>query len=133
MTYLLDTNACIELLNERESLIAKKLESVSPQDIRLCSVVKAELFHGAYKSRREKNLELVRLFTSAFGSFPFDDSVAEEYGKLRVAMEQQGNRIGPYDLLIASIALVNDATLVTHNTDEFQRVNGLRIEDWQVD
>ena len=61
VTYLLDANACIELLNKRESLIAKKLESVSPQDIRLCSVVKADLFHGAYKSRREKNLELARL------------------------------------------------------------------------
>ena len=59
--------------------------------------------------------------------------MAEEYGKLRVAMERQGNRIGPYDLLIASIALVNDATLITRNTGEFQRVNGLRIEDWQVD
>ena len=61
VTYLLDANACIELLNKRESLIAKKLESVSPQDIRLCSVVKADLFHRAYKSRREKNLELARL------------------------------------------------------------------------
>lgn len=131
MTYLLDTNVCIELLNDRDTLITKRLASVSPQDIRLCSVVKAELFHGAYKSGREENLQLVKVFTSAFDSLPFDDSAAEQYGKLRFAMEQQGKLIGPYDLLIASIALVNNSTLVTHNTSEFQRVPDLIFEDWQ--
>jgi tRNA(fMet)-specific endonuclease VapC len=69
MTYLLDTNACIELLNARGGHIAKKLASVSPREIRLCSIVKAKLFHGAYKSGREKNLNLVRVFLHLLKAF----------------------------------------------------------------
>lgn len=132
MTFLLDTNVCIELLNERDSRVAKKLASISPPDIRLCSIVKAELYHGAYKSGREKNLNLVRAFSASLESLPFDDSAAETYGQLRLALEKQGKLIGPYDLLIASIALVNNVTLVTHNMDEFKRVPDLKLEDWQV-
>jgi tRNA(fMet)-specific endonuclease VapC len=63
---------------------------------------------------------------------PFNDSAAEQYGRLRAALEKQGALIGPYDLLIVSIALANNVTLVTHNTDEFKRVPGLQMEDWQA-
>ena len=132
MTYLLDTNVCIELMNERNTHAAHKLASVSPHEIRLCAVVKAEMFHGAYKSGREKNLDLVRTFSASFESLPFDDSAAEMYGRLRTALEKQGKLIGPNDLLIASIALANNVTLVTHNTDEFKRVPELKLEDWQA-
>ena len=131
MTYLLDTNLCIELLNQKESQAARKLASVSPQEVRLCSVVKAELYHGAYKSGREANLNLVRVFFATFESLPFDDRAAEIYGRLRTELEQHGNLIGPNDLLIASIALTNNVTLVTHNTSEFSRISNLLIEDWQ--
>lgn len=131
MTYLLDTNFCIELLNRSDSQAARKLASVSPQDVRLCSVVKAELFHGAYKSGRDANLNLVRSFTALFESLPFDDRAADIYGYLRTDLEKQGKLIGPHDLLIASIALANGATLITHNSTEFSRISGLMIEDWQ--
>lgn len=130
MTYLLDTNFCIELLNESDSQSARKLALVNPQDVRLCAIVKAELFHGAYKSGREANLKLVKSFTALFESLPFDDRAAETYGYLRTDLEKQGKLIGPYDLLIASISLANGATLITHNTAEFSRVSGLIIEDW---
>jgi tRNA(fMet)-specific endonuclease VapC len=63
---------------------------------------------------------------------PFNDSAAEQYGRLRAALEKQGALIGPYDLLIVSIALANNVTLVTHNTHEFRRVPGLQMEDWQA-
>ncbi len=59
MTYLLDTNICIELMNDRKSRSARKLSSVNPRDVRVCAIVKAELYHGAYKSGRESNLNLV--------------------------------------------------------------------------
>ena len=131
MIYLLDTNFCIELLNKHDSRAAKKLASVSPKDIRLCSVVQAELYHGAYKSGREANLKLVRSFLSLFESLAFDDHSAETYGRLRTELEKRGNLVGPNDLLIASIALANDVTLITHNTSEFSRILNLKIEDWQ--
>jgi len=132
MTYLLDSNICIELMNERDSHAARKLASVSPREIRLCAVVKAELYHGAYKSGREKNLNLVRAFSTSFESLPFDDLSAETYGRLRTALEKQGKLIGPNDLLIASIALAHGVILVTHNTEEFKRVPDLTLEDWQA-
>ena len=132
MTYLLDTNICIELMNERDSHAARKLASVSPREVRLCAVVKAELYHGAYKSGREKNITLVRAFSTSFESLPFDDPAAEIYGQLRIALEKQGKLIGPYDLLIAATALAQGVTLVTHNIDEFKRVPDLIVEDWQA-
>jgi tRNA(fMet)-specific endonuclease VapC len=130
--YLLDTNFCIEILNRKDSVAAKKLTSVSPSLIRLCAVVKAELFHGAYKSGRESNINLVRVFCSLFVSLPFDDRAAEVYGQVRGELEKQGKLIGPNDLLIASIAIAHNVTLVTHNISEFSRISNLKIEDWQV-
>jgi tRNA(fMet)-specific endonuclease VapC len=130
--YLLDTNFCIEILNRKDSVAAKKLTSVSPSLIRLCAVVKAELFHGAYKSGRESNINLVRVFCSLFVSLPFDDRAAEVYGQVRSELEKQRKLIGPNDLLIASIAIAHNVTLVTHNISEFSRISNLKIEDWQV-
>ena len=122
-----------ELLNRRDTPAAQKLASVNPQDVRLCSVVKAELYHGAYKSaNHEENLNLVRRFSSLFESISFDDLAAETYGRLRITLEKQGKLIGPNDLLIASIALAHNTTLITHNTTEFSRIPDLVLEDWQI-
>ena len=132
MTYLLDTNFCIELLNKKASSASQKLAKVNPLEIKLCSVVKAELFHGAYKSGREENLNLVRVFSNLFESLTFDDHAAEVYGQIRTELEKRGKLIGPNDLLIASISIAHNTTLVTHNTNEFSRVPALKIEDWQT-
>lgn len=133
MKYLLDANVCIELLNERDTPLTRKIARVSPQIVSVCSVVKAELYHGAYKSnRREANLDLLARFFQQFASLPFDDQAAEQYGQLRAYLAKQGTPIGPNDLLIASIALANNITLVTHNTEEFKRVPNLQLEDWQA-
>lgn len=76
---------------------------------------------------------MVRAFSASFESLPLDDAAAEIYGRLRLDLEQAGKLIGPYDLLIAAIALANDVILVTHNTDEFGRVAGLKFEDWRAE
>ena len=64
-------------------------------------------------------------------SLPFDDDAAEAYGQIRAKLEKIGKPIGPNDFLIAAIAVANDVRLVTHNTGEFSRVQGLRIVDWE--
>jgi tRNA(fMet)-specific endonuclease VapC len=131
--YLLDTNACINFLNVRDSLIRRRLTTLQPDDVVLCSVVKAELYRGAYRStQRESNLTLLERLSSQFVSLPFDDLAAEVYGRIRAELEAIGMLIGPYDMMIAAITLANDLTLVTHNTREFGRVAGLKIEDWEV-
>jgi tRNA(fMet)-specific endonuclease VapC len=132
MTYLLDTNTCIQFLNSRRASVQHRMAAVGREEVTICQIVKAELYFGAYKStRREANLELLAKFFSQFVSFPFDDASTEAYGRLRADLARQGTPIGPNDLMIAAIALAHDLTLVTHNTKEFKRVSGLRFEDWE--
>lgn len=132
MTFLLDTNACISYLNGRTSRVCDRLRQMSPDDVAVCSVVKAELHYGAMKSREPaRTLAMQREFLSAFKSLPFDDRAAECYASIRARLESQGTPIGPNDLLIASISMVNDLILVTANCREFTRVEGLRFEDWE--
>jgi tRNA(fMet)-specific endonuclease VapC len=96
-------------------------------------VVKAELFYGALKSRNPvTNLAKQRRFLGRFVSLPFDDLAAEAYGRIRARLEQAGQLIGPNDLLIAAIAVAHQVMLVTHNTREFQRVEGLQVDDWEA-
>jgi tRNA(fMet)-specific endonuclease VapC len=103
-----------------------------PEEIRLCSVVKAELYFGAHRSsRKRENLVLLESLFKVYASLPFDDRAAKIYGKIRANLAASGSPIGPNDLLIASIALAGKAVLITHNTCEFQRVRGLKIEDWE--
>lgn len=133
MTFLLDTNTCIRYLNGRSENIRQRLRATQRQDIVLCSVVKAELFYGAMKSAKpEENLAKQHRFVSRFVSLPFDDNAAETYSQIRTRLEKIGTPIGPNDLLIAAIAIANDVTLVTHNIGEFGRVEGLKVEDWEI-
>ena len=133
MIYLLDTNVCIHLLNEKHPAILQHFRQHGPADIAMCSVVKAELLYGARRSQRvEANLQLLKVFFAPLQSLPFDDECAEHYGQIRADLLTQGKPIGPNDTLIAAIARAHDATVITHNTGEFSRVAGLRMEDWEV-
>jgi tRNA(fMet)-specific endonuclease VapC len=109
-----------------------QLESIRPSQLRLCSVVKGELVYGARKSARPaENLRVLQSFFEPFTSLSFDDACAEQYGSIRQDLERLGTPIGPYDLMIAATAIAHDVVLVTHNTNEFSRVVGLRWEDWE--
>lgn len=132
MIYLLDTNACIVYLNRKVSSVRRRVEALPKQDIAVCSVVKGELFYGAMRSSNpERALALQREFLNQYISLPFDDQAALIFGQIRATLAAAGTPIGPYDLQVAAIALANNLTVVTHNTDEFKRVGGLRIEDWE--
>lgn len=132
MIYLLDTNVCVMYLNGRSVAIRDRIQETSTQDIAVCSVVKAELFYGALRSNNpEQNLARQQEFLNRFVSLLFDDAAAI-FSRIRAQLAALGTPIGAYDLQIAAITLVNNLTLVTHNTNEFSRVEGLRIEDWEV-
>jgi len=89
MTFLLDANTCIKYLNGRSVRVRQRLESVSPEDVVLCSVVKAELFYGAMKSSRiAENFSRAEIFASRFVSLPFDDAAAAVYGEIRARLER---------------------------------------------
>ena len=130
--YLLDTNTCIGVLTNRSLSTIERLRARDSSEICLCSVVKAELLYGARKSERvAENLRLLAEFFAPFVCLPFDDRCAENYGLIRAGLEKSGTPIGPNDLMIAAIAWTHDRTLITHNTGEFSRVVGLKVEDWQ--
>ncbi len=132
MIFLLDTNACISCLNRRPTGVWRRLCRTKDRDIAICSVVKAELFAGARRSSDPRRaLAGQRQFLGRFRSLPFDDRAAEVTGHIHAKLAALGTPIGPLDLLIAAIALANGLTLVTHNTREFGRVDGLTVDDWE--
>ena len=134
MNYLLDTNTCIIYLKGRNLNLKQRLEAVPVSEIAVCSIVKAELCFGAMKSANpERNFALQQAFLKQFVSLPFDDLAATTFGVIRSQLETKGTPIGAYDLQIAAIALAHNLTLVTHNTREFERVDGLQVEDWEVE
>jgi tRNA(fMet)-specific endonuclease VapC len=133
MGYLLDSNVWIAILRGRVPSLTLRIQQTIPSEIHICSVVKAELIHGALKSSDPKrNLGLLNTLMAVYSSPPFDDKAAEKYAEIRTDLESKGTPIGANDYLIAAIALANGMVLVTHNTGEFSRVAGLQLEDWQL-
>jgi tRNA(fMet)-specific endonuclease VapC len=134
VTYLLDTNAWIAYLRQKNQKLVQRFLQEDPANISLCSIVLGELFYGAHHGPANKlaaNLALIARLQQRFASLPFNDDIAPQYGELRAYLDARGTPIGPNDLMIASIALVHDLIVVTHNTGEFSRVPGLKLEDWQ--
>ncbi len=131
MSYLLDTNVCIAFLNGKDVAVRDRLRALAPEDVVLCSVVKAELLYGARHSERvAANLRRLHGFFAPFECLPFDDAAAEWYGVIRAQLRREGKLIGSNDLMIAATVLAADAVLVTRNEDEFHRVPGLKVEPW---
>lgn len=131
MRHLLDSKAVIALLNDGHSSLAQRVRQNRPGDIGISSIVSHELFYGAFKSRRaERNVALVD--SLQFEVLEFDKEDSCQAGEIRAALVAQGTPIGPYDVLIAGQAMARNLILVTHNTGEFGRVAGLRIEDWEI-
>ncbi len=129
--FYLDSNICIYYLNGRYRSIQNHLEGLRSDQIRIPAIVKAELLTVAYKSlRRERNMMLLNSFLKTFRIEPFEDRMTFSYADIRCDLEKAGMRIGPNDLIIASTVLYNNGILVTNNTREFERVKGLRLEDW---
>lgn len=134
MIYLLDTNICIGYINRRSLSIYQHFLAVSADDVCICDIVKFELYYGAYKSSRTaENLQNLSDFFVDLSSLSFDGKAAQVCGQLRSHLKAKGTLIGAYDLQIAAIALSNSLILVTHNTREFARIEGLQLEDWEND
>ncbi len=131
MKYFIDTNICIYFLKGSSNNLQKKFLELIPNDIKIPSIVKAELLYGAEKSAKKKeNRKLITNFLFPFEIVSFESNTADSYAKIRYQLEKKGEIIGPNDLIITSIALANEGTLVTNNLKEFKRVKGLRVENW---
>ena len=133
MRYLLDTNAIIFALKDAQGRSALRIGRAAHDDVMVCAVVEAELYHGATKyDRATKREAVLDAFLRPFQKLPFDSTCVPQYARIRDHLERKGNVIGGNDLMIAAIALTHDLTVVTNNCQEFNRVPGLRVEDWIV-
>jgi tRNA(fMet)-specific endonuclease VapC len=131
MKYLLDTNICIALIRQKPVGLLQQLTSHEPGEVGISAITLAELVHGVEKSAQsEHNMSALQQFLLPLELADFDQKAAIAYGKIRVKLERDGQPIGSMDMLIAAHALGLGAILVTNNMREFQRIDGLALEDW---
>ena len=130
MKYLLDTNMCIFLMKNNTSVVNKYKEN-KKKGIAISSITAAELYFGVCNSANPiKNGENLAKFLIGLKILEFDSISAMEYGNLRAKLWKKGMPIGPLDMLIASHAKSKGLIIVTNNVHEFERIDGLLIEDW---
>lgn len=129
--YLLDANAVIAMLRDSTSGAARRARQERLGDVAISAILAHELFYGAFKSRHTThNIAIVEALL--FPIVEFDQEDARQSGEIRAFLAATGMTIGPYDVLIAGQAVARDMILVTHNIQEFGRVPGLQIEDWEA-
>jgi tRNA(fMet)-specific endonuclease VapC len=132
--YCLDTNVCIDIINGKSVPVRARLKDVIAEGSVVCvsSVVLHELWYGVAKSaQHHANTARMQAFLAGpFEILPWDDADARAAGEVRAVLEREGQMIGAYDALIAAQAIRRGITLVTANTREFARVDGLMWEDW---
>ncbi|EMF83403.1 PIN domain protein [Leptospira weilii serovar Topaz str. LT2116] len=129
--YLLDTNICIYIINQKPESVYKKFKKIKLENIFISSITEFELKYGVQKSLHfERNLKVLEEFLSYLNILPFVSEDTNKAAKVRVELERVGKPIGPFDLLIASQALSNKLTLVTNNEKEFTRIKDIKIENW---
>ena len=131
MRFILDTNMCIYIIKKRPLQVFQKLKSLSLGQVGISSITLAELEFGVQKSLHpEKNKGALTQFLIPLEIFDFDSNAAFEYGIIRTDLERKGTIIGSMDLLIAAHVKSIGFILVTNNEKEFNRVEGLKIENW---
>lgn len=125
----LDTNIVIALFNGNQ-LVATKLAENLPE-VAISSLVVGELLYGARASQKvQPNLTILYQFLQTVQIAPYDFQCAEMYSQIRVLLRKKGRPTGETDLLIASVALANQAKLITHNLKHFENIDNLVLEDW---
>ncbi len=132
MKYLLDTNICIYIINEKPKKILLKFERYPVHEFGISSITQAELQYGVAKSKNKKtNQGALNEFLLPLTIFPFHgDQLVACYGEIRALRESKGKTIGPLDMLIAAHALSLDLTIISNNIKEFSRVPDLKYENW---
>ena len=132
MKYLLDTNICIYIINEKPEKVLRKFERYPVHEFAISSITHAELQYGIEKSLNKKtNQDALDEFLLPLTILPFHGKrLVECYGAIRVSLESKGKTIGPLDMLIAAHALSLDLTVISNNIKEFARIPNLKCQNW---
>ena len=130
LRYALDTNLCIRVLRDRPAAVRERFNATA-SELSISTIVLTELLHGAAKSARpEHNRNEVERFAARLEVLTFDAEAAGHAADIRADLKRKGLLIGGYDLLVAGHARSRGLIVVTGNLGEFERVDGLRCEDW---
>ncbi len=132
MKYLLDTNICIYVINQRPAHVLQRFREHRIEDIGLSAMSAAELAFGVAKSGSTRNQLALEHFLAPLDILPFDEACVWAYGHVRSQLEKAGTPIGAIDTMIAAHALALDVTLITNNVNEFARVPGLKCDNWAL-
>lgn len=128
---MLDTNICIYIIKKKPVKVFQAFQLLNKGDVCISSITFAELQYGIYKSQHQvrNRIALVR-FLAPIEILPFSTKAAASYGEIRADLENRGQLVGPYDLLIAAHARSENLILVTNNTKEFSRIPKLQLQNW---
>jgi tRNA(fMet)-specific endonuclease VapC len=131
MTYLLDTNSCISIINKKPPSVLKRIRTRQPEEVAISTITIAELEYGVARSRfPERNRAALMEFLLPFTILEFDYTAATSFGIIRSHLDKMGKPIGFLDMLLAAQARSRNLTMVTNNEREFKRVEGLKTENW---
>ncbi len=131
MKYLIDTNICIYLMNSQPAEVITKFKRIDPGNIAISSITVSELQYGIFKSKQKiKNQQRLNEFLFPFIVLAYGEEETKKYGEIRATLEVKGLTIGPLDLLVAAHAKSQNLILITNNEKEFNRINGLEVENW---
>ena len=131
MRYLLDTNICIYIIKKKPLEVLNRFRQHQVGDLGISSITLSELMHGIAKSSRpEQNHQALEAFILPLIVAPYDEEAAFHYGEIRAHLERSGTPIGAMDMLIAAHARALGITLISNNLREFERVQGLSLENW---
>jgi tRNA(fMet)-specific endonuclease VapC len=129
--YLLDTNICAYFMSRKHPSVTAKFRAHEPSDLVVSSIVAGELAYGVANSTRiESNRRALELFLSKMTVLAWDETAIWHFGVHKTRLKKAGTKIGELDLLIGCQALALGAVLVTNNTREFERIEGLKLENW---
>ena len=130
LKYLLDTNIVIYTIKNRPLQVKRRFQQHHGR-MGISSVTIGELVFGAeYSQQVERNMADIEAMAARLEVLPFDNKAAYHFGQIRATLYREGRPIGPYDMMIAGQARAGGLILVTNNVKEFERVQGLVLEDW---
>lgn len=130
MIYLLDTNICIYIINNKPPHVFEKFKQYQLGQLAISSISASELAFGVEKSGSSRNKNALDKFLAPLDVLPYDENAIWHYAKLRQSLQSKGQTIGSLDMLIAAHALALDTVLVTNNIKEFERIDDLKLENW---
>jgi tRNA(fMet)-specific endonuclease VapC len=131
---MLDTNACIGIINGNPSILRTYLMQCQPEQVSISPIVHYELLFGVCNSKqKQRNQNNLQQFLKYIQVLEWGEEQSIAAASIRCQLSQKEQLIGHDDMLIAAHALSLSATLVTHNTREFERVDGLLLEDWELE